>query len=402
MVRFINNQHSSEDMYVPRAIEPYFQKLQQSYALIAVVGARQAGKTTLLKEQIKGKNAVYLLFDDPDVRTLFEEDIKKFEHQYLEEVEISVLDEVQYCKDAGIKLKYLFEQGRRIWVTSSSEVLLGKEIVSYLVGRVSLVKVYPFSFFEFLCAKGIQETTAATRKRAVWEHALYGGYPKVVLTADIGLKKIILRDLYETMILKDIAKTFSIGDIRALEECTRYLAFNIGAILSYDSMAKTLKISFPTIKKYLGAMEKSYLITRIVPFYRNQNKELSKQPKLYFIDTGLRNSILVSFTVEPEGKLFENYLLTELIKAGFIPKYWRTKGKAEVDFVIEKDNEIIPIEVKLKAEDQVELSLRSFIEIYRPERAFIIFYTGDKQEKKIGACTVSFTDTAGLLEKLNR
>lgn len=388
-------------MYIPRTIEEQFQKLQPVYNLIAVVGARQSGKTTFLKEQGKTKKSVYLLFDDPDVKALFEEDVKKFERQYLEGMEVSVLDEVQYCKDAGIKLKYLCEQGKKLWITSSSEILLSKDILSYLVGRVSIVKMYPFSLLEFLQAQGQKEIIKSILKRIIWEHAQYGGYPKVALTSELELKKTILRDLHETMILKYIAKTFSIENIKTLEECSRYLAINTGAIASYDSIASILKISFPTIKKYLEAMEKSYLIIRITPFFANKNKEISKQPKIYFIDTGLRNAIAKSFSPEMEGRIFENYVLSELVKQGFIPKYWRTKNGVEVDFVIEKEGEIIPIEVKLNAEEhKIEKSFHSFIEIYNPKRAFIVFYEGTERDNKILNCMVHFTDVLGLLGKL--
>ncbi len=388
-------------MYISRTIENTFQKRERVYSIIAVVGARQSGKTTFLKEQSKSRKAIYLLFDDPDVRALFEEDIKKFERQYLEGMELSVLDEVQYCINAGIKLKYLCEQGKKLWITSSSEILLSKEILSYLVGRVSIVKMYPFSLSEFFRAQGQKEMTKSILKRIIWEHAQYGGYPKVVLTPELELKRTILRDLYETMILKDIAKTFSIEDIKTLEECSRYLAINTGAIASYDSIASILKISFPTIKKYLEAMEKSYLIIRITPFFVNKNKEISKQPKIYFIDTGLRNAIAGSFSGEMDGKIFENYVLSELVKKGFIPKYWRTKSGTEVDFVIEKEGEMIPVEVKLAVEGyKIEKSLHSFIEIYKPKRAFIIFYEGTEKDQKRLNCAVHFTDVKGLIEKL--
>src|SRR3989344_1150312 len=193
-------------MYIKREIERRFEQLQQSNTIIAVVGARQAGKTTLLKEHIKGRGAAYILFDDPDARTLFEEDVKRFERQYMESADVTVLDEVQYCADAGAKLKYLFEHGRRMWITSSSEMILRKEILSYLVGRVSILRLYPFSLTEFLLARGQKELTPASAKRAVWEHALYGGYPKIVLTDDRELKTALLRDLYETMMLKDMAQ----------------------------------------------------------------------------------------------------------------------------------------------------------------------------------------------------
>ncbi|MBI2146302.1 ATP-binding protein [Candidatus Woesearchaeota archaeon] len=389
-------------MYIPRTIAPSFQKLQQSYTLIAVVGARQAGKTTFLKEQAKTRKSAYLLFDDPDVRNLFDADVKKFERQYLEGVGVAILDEVQYGKDAGIKLKYLFEQGKTLWLTSSSEILLGKDILSYLVGRVSVVKLYPFSLSEYLMAQDRKEVTPTILQRDIWEHALYGGYPKVVLTADIELKKTILRDLFETMILKDIAKTFSIEDSRTLEGCARYLALNNGAIFSYESAAKVLTISFATLKKYLDAMEKSYLITRIIPFYQNKNKEISKQPKVYFIDTGLRNIIANQFPPELDGKLFENYVLCELIKSGFLPKYWRTKGQAEVDFVLELNQKIIPLEVKLSTDDTIGKGLLSFIELYKPRRAFIVFYAGKESKKKISQCELTFVNVKRLIEELKK
>ena len=379
-----------------------FEKIAKSYALVAVVGARQAGKTTFLKEHAKSLRSSYLLFDDPDIRSLFEEDIKKFEKQYLENADIFIFDEVQYCKNAGRNLKYLADSGKKIWITSSSEMILGKEVLSYLVGRVSILRLYPFSFKEFLDAKGQKEFNQQILKRSMWEHILYGGYPKVVIAEDTELKKIILRDIYETMILKDIAQTFSIEDIKSLEEFTKHLAINIGGVLFYETISKDLKISFQTVKKYLDAMEKSYLITRIQPFYENKTKEIIKQPKLYFIDTGLRNGIAKTFEDEPDGKLFENYIASEMIKMGHTLKYWRTKSKAEVDFVIERDSEIIPVEVKLKAAEKVGKSLHSFIETYKPKRAFVVSYTGENKTLKVKDCTIFFTNLLTLRKVLGK
>lgn len=388
-------------MYVPREIKTIFEKVETVYLLLALVGPRQAGKTTFLKEHLKTKKGAYLLFDDPDVRELFEENIKKFEKQYLEHVDVSVLDEIQYCKDAGRNLKYLAEKKRKLWLTSSSEVILGKNILSYLVGRVSILQLFPFSLEEFLASQGQKETSAIALKRFIWEHMTYGGYPKVVLTPDIELKQIILRDLHETMILKDIAQTFSIDNIQALQKTSKYLAQNTGNVFSYDTAGKVLQLSFPTIKKYLDAMEKSYLIVRIPPYFTNKNKEISKQPKIYFIDTGLRNALIKSFSLTPEGNVFENYVLSELLKAGFRPKYWRTKSKAEVDFIIEKDNKIIPIECKVSLHKiQIERSLHSFIEKYQTRDAFVVNYNGIKGKKKLGSCTVRITDVKGLIEQL--
>jgi predicted AAA+ superfamily ATPase len=384
-------------MYVKRDAAELFKSLSESYNMIAVVGARQAGKTTFLMEQMKKFNSSYVLFDDPDARALFDEDVKKFEIQYVEGRELSVLDEVQYCRDSGAKLKYLVDSGRKLWITSSSEILMSKEILSYLVGRVSIVRLYPFSYTEFQRAKKQKATTTTILKRLVWEHMTYGGYPRVVLTKDPNMKKIILRDLYETMLLKDVARTFSITDMNALEKLSRYLANNTANLISYDNTSKTLGITFPTLKKYLDAMEKSYLIVRIKPFFTNKNKELTKQPKIYFLDCGLRNIITGDFPGEPKGKDYENYVFSELLKAGYTPKYWRSKTKAEVDFILEMGPNIIPLEVKISAGSYtLDKSLHSFINSYSPKKAFIIFYEGEKRKKKVNGCEVSFIDMAGF------
>ena len=380
-------------MYIIRDITTKFDKISKSYTMIAVVGARQAGKTTFLKKQIENKNATYVLFDDPDARLLFEEDVKKFENQFISTYDVSVLDEVQYCKDAGRKLKYLVDSDHTLWITSSSEIILSKEILSFLVGRVSIMKLFPFSLQEFIYSKAQKELSSKILERFLWEHATYGGYPKVVLTEDIEIKKTILHDLYDTMLLKDVARTFSIDDIKSLEIFSKYLALSIGDILSYDTICSTLNMSFQTVKKYLDAMEKSYLIYRVHPFFTNKKKEIVKQPKIYFVDTGLRNVIAQNFDVKIDGKLFENYVLTELLKMNLTPKYWRTKTKTEVDFIIEQENNIIPIEVKIQATvGKIEKSLRAFIEHYHPKKAVIISPTGTKGEFIINGCNVLYTD----------
>ncbi len=388
-------------MFVEREIKEIFRKVAGVYNIIAIVGARQAGKTTFLKESVKLVHSSYVFFDDPDARALFEEDIKKFERQYIEGYDVTVLDEVQYCREAGPKLKYLADKGRKIWITASSEIILGTEILSYLVGRVSIIKLYPFSLKEFLSSGGQKEVTSGILERNIWEHIIYGGYPKVVTTDDPELKKTILKDLYDTMILKDVAMTFSIDDIRTLEVLTKYLSVNIGSVISYENVSRDISLSFQTLKKYLDAMEKSYVIIRVPPFYTNKNKEITKQPKIYFVDTGLRNAVAKAFSTEITGNLFENYVLLELTKMGFAPKYWRTKSKAEVDFVVEKDNTIIPIEVKINAEPgRIKRSMRSFIESYKPEMALVVAHKAEKGEMKVDGCKVIFTDALGMRELL--
>ena len=384
-------------MYVHRDLEDKFKKVAESYSVVALVGPRQSGKTTMLKELMKRYNSSYVLFDDPDARRLFDEDIKKFIVQYIEGYDLAILDELQYCKDPGSKLKYLADIGHKLWVTSSSEIILSKDVLSFLVGRVGILRLNPFNIHEFLRAKGYKVVDEEILKRAVWEHALYGGFPRVVLEESIEMKKEHLRNLHETMILKDVSRTFSIDNIGMVERLSKYIAVNSGTLLSYSNMANALGISYQTLRKYLDALRKSGIIVEVPPFFTNRSREITKQPKIYFLDTGLRNSVAGLYPREMDGLLFENYVLSELIKMGLEPRYWRTKSKAEVDFIVEKDGKIVPIEVKLQAKpEKVEKSMRAFIEKYEPEYALVVLYSGEKGEKRVNSTNVLFEDVEGL------
>lgn len=388
-------------MYVERDITGQFEDISSVSKMMALVGARQSGKTTFLKEHAKNFNSNYVMFDDPDAREMFDDDIKKFEIQYVKGYNLTVLDEVQYCKNAGEKLKYLVDSGHKLWLTSSSETILGKDVLSHLVGRVSVMRLYPFSLNEFLLAKAQQTVTEKIIERSMWEHMTYGGYPQVVITDSTELKQILLKSLYETMILKDVARTFSIDDIGSLEKCAKYFSETVGGVVSYNSASSTLDISYPTLKKYIDALEKSYLIIQVKPFFTNKVKEITKQPKIYFLDTGMRNAGINRFDSKPQGSIFENYVMSELLKIGYVPKYWRTKSKAEVDFVLESKGNTMPIEVKLNADaGRITKSLRTFIETYAPKKAYVVIYKGRKGMMDVNGCDVIFTDILGLIKAL--
>lgn len=125
-----------------------FEKVKKFYNAISVVVPRQSGKTTFLVNQ-KDENLNYLLFDNPNKYDLFSLDIRKFEAQFLSKDKIHILDEIQSVKDAGKKLKYLIDTGYKLWLTSSSEIILSKDIFAFLVGRISILRIFPFNIFEF-------------------------------------------------------------------------------------------------------------------------------------------------------------------------------------------------------------------------------------------------------------
>jgi predicted AAA+ superfamily ATPase len=386
-------------MYIERDMQDEIERMSGTKGMIAVVGPRQSGKTTLLRRMMP-KDASYVLFDDPVARRLFEERLEEFAIQYVRDRPLAVLDEVQYCQEAGTRLKYLVDTGQKLWVTSSSEVLMGRDVLSHLVGRVSVHRLLPFNLREFLRARDQRVLTPEIEEDMVREHMRFGGYPEVVLAKGAATKEKDLSDLRLTMVMRDMARTFSIGNLGDIEWLTLYLAQRPGAGLEIQDLAKHMGVSRPTAKKYLDAMEKSYLVHLVRPFYTTKRKELVKQPRVYFLDMGMRNAIARQLDTEPMGHQFENYVLTEMLKMGLDPRYWRTKTKAEVDFVVERGTEVVPVEAKLKLDRRVGSGLRSFIRHYHPGRAVVVGLRGDEASREVDGCEVRFLRVPGLWEEL--
>ena len=390
-------------MFIPRQIQAAFDMRAAHYPAVALVGARQAGKSTFLQECAKTGDANYATFDDPDARRMFESDVKKFDKQFLEGHVRTILDEAHLADGAGPKIKYLLDKGRKLWLSSSSEKILGREVLGHLVGRISILRLYPFSLPEFLSARQIIEPTPQMLQRTIWEQVVWGSYPKVVTTQGADAKAVLLSDLRQTLLLRDITQVFSISDIRPLEDLSRILAHQKGGLVSYESLCSQLDLSFVTLKKYLDAMEAAYLILRVRPFYRNKAKEINKQAKIYFLDTGMRNAIAGQFPkqIEGEGMLFENYVLGELVKLDLDVSHWRTRGGAEVDFIVRNQEDVIPIEVKMTGgPDEIPTGLRAFVAEYRPKNALVVSYHGEAGERQLDETKIRYVDALEMIRIL--
>jgi predicted AAA+ superfamily ATPase len=401
LVKYIKHDRPYHGVYIDRDMTEDFKRRSTVHGVIALAGPRQSGKTTLLREMAKGRSTNYVLFDEPRNRDLFEGDLDMFDTQFMAGHDITILDEVHYCKDAGSRLKYLVDSGRRMWVTSSSEIILSKEVLAFLGGRVGILRLYPFNLREFMRAKGWKVSTPDIIKSMVSEHMTYGGYPQVVLADSAQAKADILRDLHTTMLLKDVARTFSIGDLDTLERLARYLAATPGGIMDYNRTGAALDTTYKTLRKYLHAMERGHVVRSVPPFFTNRAKEIVKRPKYYYLDNGLRNAVMGEFPIEVDGRSFESYVLAELVKMGHEPRHWRSKGKSEVDFVVRMGAGIVPVEVRLSASSgDVERGLRTFISTYRPKVAIVVYLDGTPRVRKVEDCSVAFMDVGGLWEAL--
>ena len=231
----------------------------------------------------------------------------------------------------------------------------------------------------------------------------YGGYPGIVLQEDNEVKVNLLRDLLETILLKDVARVFTISDLDTLQRLAKFMAINIGSPLVIDNVCRDLGLSYSTMKKYMNALLKSYLLVEIPPFFTNRNLEMKKQSRYYFLDMGLKNALLNDFSPALKGREFENLVISELIKSGFSPRFWRTKGGAEVDVVLEIGRAVVPVEIKTTVKGvRIERGYMSFIKKYKPDKGFIVGLDVEREEVRANDCIVRSVTLKELLMELHR
>lgn len=406
----------------PREILPDLTKWLDRKEAYAIKGPRQSGKTTILKilqEKLKGKNVIFLNFEDPDILEAFETNPKQYVKSFMTNSGkyYFLMDEYQYVKDAGKTLKLLYDtfENTKFIVTGSSSLELSDAIAKFLVGRVFFFELFQFSFHEFLTAKNprlanvykeknnqikefvINGTTLPIEKDIFQkeftpllnEYLTFGGYPALIKTADPETKKTILKNIYDTYVSKDIIQFLKISNPTKYRCITRTLAAFSGKLLNYNELSSTCQSYYKETKQTIATLAETYIIKLIQPFHRNPVTELKKNPKVYFLDTGLRNYIINNFNpIEKRtdaGAIIENHTLL-CLRNSFPQKtinYWRTTAKAEVDFILRLNDELIPIEAKYQQfqKPKISRSLRSFIKTYRPQKALIVTKNFWNQEK---------------------
>ncbi len=222
------------------------------------------------------------------------------------------------------------------------------------------------------------------------EYVVFGGFPAIVKEDDVEIKQELLRNLYRTYLEKDVFFFLNVRHLEKFRNLMKSLSFIVGEMLQYSSLSSDLRMDFRTLESYIDILRNTYIIDLLPPFHRNLVTEIKKAKKVYFLDTGLRNAVLGDFSPlasrTDKGKLLENFVLNELRSYGEV-RYWRTTGKAEVDFILKFENKIVPVEVK--SFGKVKRSFLSFLRAYHPERALVLT-ENDFGVKKIGGADVLF------------
>jgi hypothetical protein len=393
--------------YNPRKVEQNLEKWLKRREIIIIKGPRQAGKTTLLlhlKERLGGN---YVTLEDPDMLKEFKERPKQFAKRFKGNL---FLDEVQYAENAGKNLKLIYDMFQKIklFVSGSGSFDVKVQISKYLVGRAIIFELYPLSFEEFLMWKAkdlylvykelkdnvikfmegkkskVEPAFEGEFRELFEEYVIYGGFPAIVKEADTDTKIQLLKALQQTYLEKDVFFFFDVRHLEKFRDLMHLLSFNIGNLLELSTFSTNLSIDIKTLYHYLSVLQNTFILALLRPFYKNVSTEIRKRRKIYFVDTGLRNSILSNFTPlssrTDRGKLLENHIFIQLRELGEI-RYWRTKGKAEVDFILFKKNKIIPIEVKSRA--GIKRGFLSFLKTYNPKRA-LVFTDRELGIKNIG------------------
>ena len=374
-------------MYYKRDLELKIDRYLHTPEIIAVFGPRQVGKTTLLKEiHRRVSRPVFLTFEDIEIKTLFEEDIKSFIALYIEPYDHVFIDEFQYAKTGGKHLKFIYDTAHtKIFISGSSAMELSVQAIKYLSGRIFVFNLYSFSFGEFLQVKDpdlhrlyrqLDQTLSAAVAKKIYpfmeEYMIYGGYPRVVTSQSDEEKKEVLKNLLSIYLLRDIKAIANIADETKMYKLLKALSLQIGNVIVYNELSTLIGVNAPQLKTYLSVLEKAFLIQPVTPFFTNKRLEIVKNPKIFFLDMGLRNIIIQNISSlenrVDKGAMYENFVFREMVEKE--PKYYRTKNGAEVDFVVD---DALPVEIKSNLSTmKISKSLHAFLSSYKPDKGYIL------------------------------
>lgn len=367
--------------FVPRTLEATIKKYVKLPEILAIVGPRRSGKTTFLEHLMTSlSRCQYLSFENEVTLDLFDRDIDTFAARYLAKNQFLILDEFQHAKHGGKHLKYLFDAfpGKKMIISGSSSPDITIHALRFLTGRCLVFTLLPFSFEELLRTKPPLPTEREYRRYAA-EYITFGGYPEIVLQPDPEVKKTLLQNIYSLFFAREVKDLSTLTDDYKLKNLLKALALAPGHLVEYRALMELSGFDFPSVKRYLNFLDKTFIAFPVFPFFTNRRTELVKNPKFYFYDLGLRNSLIDNFLPLDErpdkGALVENFIAIRLKETGGGLRFWRTKNKAEVDFIFEKGGRRTAIEVKAGPERNIPSGLASFVQKYAPHQAFVVSST---------------------------
>ena len=354
--------------YLTRSLEPVLERAAKDFPVVVLTGPRQSGKTTLLNH-LFGKTHRHVSLELPDVRAAALADPRGFLAVHPPPV---IFDEIQYCPDLLMYVKEVIDAHRsrrgQYLLTGSQNMLLLERVTESLAGRAAILRLLPLSFRETLgTPEALMPWENHKRRRTVhlsieslWDQLLRGSYPELAVEPERGFR--LWHGSYmQTYIERDVRLARQIGDLAVFQNFLRSLAARSGQLINLSDISRDLGAAVNTLKIWLSVLEASHQVVVLRPYFANVGKRLVKTPKVYFTDTG--TLCYLSGLKDPDhaaagplaGAIFETAVLTEIIKTfvhrGDEPEvyFWRTATGSEVDFIVQVEGRLIPIEVKLSA-----------------------------------------------------
>ncbi len=369
---------------IERILEKTIKNRLNKGKAIVLLGARQVGKTTLLKAIFgKSLDVLWLNGDELDIQALFETISATRLKAIFGTKKIIVIDEAQRIKDIGLRMKLITDQIPEVQLvaTGSSAFELANQINEPLTGRKWEYTMYPVSFGEMVAHHGLLE-----EKRLLPHRMVFGYYPDVINNA--GIEKEILKQLSNSYLYKDVLLLEQIKKPEGLIKLLQGLAFQVGSQVSYNELSKLCGLDAKTVEKYIVLLEQTFIVYRIGSFSRNLRSELKKSRKIYFYDNGIRNALIANFNQlelrQDVGALWENFVFSERMKyLQYQQKwtntwYWRTKEQKEIDCIEERDGKLTAFEFKWNPEAKYKKP-KLFLETY-PQSEFKIIHNNNVED----------------------
>ncbi|KKT29924.1 MAG: hypothetical protein UW41_C0025G0014 [Candidatus Collierbacteria bacterium GW2011_GWC2_44_18] len=382
-------------------IQPYL----GDETILVLLGARQVGKTHILRyidnyltEQ--GHKTIYYDLEFPNLLSLLNQGTDTFiadlaNKGYLKDENIFVfIDEIQYLDNPSSFLKIIADHYKNIHliVSGSSTFDIKTKFTNSLAGRTIEFEVFPLSFAEFLIFKeseykNIINLSSSGIKyigRLYAEFVTYGGYPKIVLEPDTVKKQQHLLQLIDTYVRKDIRDLADITDITKFNGMLKVLSFQSGQLLNIAALSRETGISQPTIHKYLSILEETFIIKLITPYSHSPSVEISKNPKIFFLDSGLQSLLwLDGFAPTLLGNILETNIFSELVKlhGRHNIHFWRTKSGQKIDFILDLPTGLTPIEVKTNFVQYSSKHLTQFATKYKSKPGLVVALLGTPKDQ---------------------
>ncbi len=364
-------------MQIKREIQDILQKSLFQGRVVILYGARQVGKTTLVKNVMTEyrEDALYLNCDEIDVRQALTDKTSTELKAFIGDKRLVVIDEAQRVKNIGLTLKLLIDNfpNTQIIATGSSSFELSGKIKEPLTGRKTEFFLLPFSIKELTQVRSPLEI-----KRSLEDLLIFGSYPGVFLASNEREK--IVRELATSYSYKDVLVYQDIRNPELLEKLLQALALQIGSEVSYSKLAQLLGVNKITIENYVRVLEQAYIIFRVGPFSRNIRNELKKKRKIYFYDVGLRNALINNFNPlslrQDVGALWENFLVIERMKKNNNLEiinniyFWRTTTGKEIDYIEEADGVLTGYEFKWHK--KTFIAPKEFLENYENSKVNLV------------------------------